>query len=190
MKDKYLFSFQAFVSELRANPEKKEIVEDYEKIFGPMPDDFKETDIYKQYVGKFTPSKQFKLITPDDLESDFDWELLEQLTAASFSSEYWLKLSEDSTSMYQLNISVRSGGKQIVKKVGVLWSFQILRLFEIYIDEQIKLFSLMDDEDEREAVHAEQEARIKKYRLEVAGLSDDDNFYTKLDKKLEDITKL
>ena len=187
MKNSFLFSFQEFVNELRDNPKKKEIVEDYEKIYGPMPDDFKKTDIYKQYVSKFTPSKQFKLITPDELEFDFDWELLEQLTAASFSSDYWLELSEDTTS-YQLYISVKSGGKQVVKRVEELWSFQISRLFEIYIDEQIKLFSLMDDEDEREAIHAEQKTRIKKHNLITTGLTDDDLFFTGLDKKLESIT--
>ena len=126
---------------------------------------------------------------PDELEFDYDWELLEQLTAASFSSDYWLELSEDNTS-YQLFISVKSGGKQVVKKVEELWSFQISRLFEIYIDEHIKLFSLMGDEDECEAIHAEQKTRIEKYRLQTAGLTDDDHFFTGLDKKLGEITKL
>lgn len=189
MKDKYLFSFQEFIHKLRNNPDKKEIIEDYEKIFGPMPDDFKETDIYKQYVSKFTPSKQFKLIVPDELEFDFDWELFEQLTATSFSSDYWFELSEDATS-YQLYISVKSGGKQIVKRVDELWSFQIHRLFEIYIDEQIKLFSLMDDKEEQEAVQDEQKTRIKKYQLKIDGLTDGDHFFTGLDKKLGEITKL
>lgn len=187
MKNTFLFSFQVFVNELRDNPEKKEIIEDYEKIYGSMPSDFKETDIYKQYVSKFKLSEQFKLIIPDELEFDFDWELLEQLTAASFSSDYWLILSEDA-SMYQLYISVKSGGQQIVKRVGGLWSFQIYRLFEIYIEEQIKLFSLMDEEDEREAIYAEQDTRFRKYRLKISGLMDGDQFFTELDKKLGTIT--
>lgn len=189
MKKTYLFSFEGFINEQRFNPEKKEHIEDYEKIYGPMPNDFKETDIYKQYVSKFKPLKRFKLIVPDELESDFDWELLEQLAAASFSSDYWLELSEDNTS-YQLFLSVKSGGKQVVKKVEELWSFQINRLFEIYINEQINLFALMDDEDESDAVHAEQETKIKKYSLQTAGLTDDDHFFTGLDEKLGEITKL
>ena len=151
MKDKYLFSFQKLVNELRENPEKKEIVEEYEKFYGPMPSEFKETDIYKQYVGKFTRPEHFELVTPDDLQFDFDWELLEQLTAASFSSDYWFEMSED-TASYQLYISVKSDEKRIVKRVDELWSFQIHRLFEIYIDEQIKLFALMTEEEERDAV--------------------------------------
>lgn len=188
MKDNYLFSFQAFVSELREDPEKKEIVEEYEKFYGPMPSEFKETDIYKQYVGKFTHPEHFELVMPDDLQFDFDWELLEQLTAASFSSDYWLEMSDDDTSRYQLYISVKSGGKQIVKRVEELWSFQIHRLFEIYIDEQIKLFALITEEEERDDVIAEQKIRLKKYRLKIAGLSEDDVFFTGLDKKLETIT--
>ena len=189
MKKTYLFSFEGYLNELRLNPEKKERIEKFEEIHGPIPDDFKETNIYKQYLSKFKPSKQFKLIVPEDLEFDYDWELLEQLAAASFSSDYWFELSEDSTS-YQLYISVKSGGKQLVKRIEELWSFQISRLFEIYIDEQINMFALMDDEDENEAILAEQKTRIKKYNLKTAGLTDDDHFFTGLDKKLEEITKL
>jgi hypothetical protein len=68
-----------------------------------------------------------------------------------------------------------------------LWSFQIYRLFEIYIEEQIKLFALMDEENEQEAIHAEQKAKIKKYRLKTAGLKDDDLFFTGLDQKLNQL---
>ena len=191
MTKEFLFSFKEFVDELRDKSEKNEIIENYEAIYGPLPSDFKETDIYKQYVSKFIVPKQFKLIVPSEIEHDFDWVLLEQLTAASFSSEYWLEPSDDPSSTYNLYISVSSGGKKIVKKIEDLWSFQILRLFEIYIDEQIKLFTLMadkdEDESEHEAVSAEQQARLKKYRLLATGLSDEENFFTKLDKELEAI---
>ena len=191
MTNKFLFSFQDYIDECREDSDKSEIIKNYEAIFGPMPSDFKQTDIYKQYVSKFTVPKHFKLIVPSDLTYDFDWELLEQLTAASFSSEYWFAPPDDTSSTYQLYISVSSGGKQVVKKIEELWSFQILRLFEIYIDEQIKLFTLMSDKDEdeseHEAVSAEQKARLKKYHLLTAGLTENEEFFTNLDKKLEEI---
>ena len=167
MKNTYLFSFREFVDELRENPDKKEIIENYEKCYGPMPSNFKETNIYKKYVGKFTPLKLFKLITPSELELDFDWELLEQLIAASFSSDYRFEPSEEAPSMYHLYITVESGGSKVVKKIGELWSFQIYRLFEIYIEEQIALFNLIDEEDEDEPIFAEQKARLRKYRLKT-----------------------
>ena len=185
MKDTYLFSFQELVDSLRENPDKKEMIEEYEKCYGPMPSDFKETDIYKKYVSEFTPSKQFNLITPSELEFDFDWELLEQLTAASFSSDYWFEPSNEDLSMYHLYISVKSGGAKVVKKIGELWSFQIYRLFEIYIEEQINLFTLIDEEDEKEAIIAEQKARLRKYYLLTSGLTENDNFFTGLDNQLE-----
>jgi hypothetical protein len=181
MKNTYLFSFQEFVNELRENPDKKEMIEDYERGYGPMPSDFKETDIYKKYVGEFTPSKQFKLIAPSELEFDFDWELLEQLIAASFSSDYRFEPSEVVPFMYHLYIFVNSGGSRVVKKIGELWSFQIYRLFEIYIEEQINLFTLIDEEDEKDAVFAEQKARLRKYRLLTSALTENDNFFTGLD---------
>lgn len=191
MMNKFLFSFQEFIDECRENSDKSEIIKNYEAIFGPMPSDFKQTDIYKQYVSKFTVPKHFKLIVPSELMHDFDWKLLEQLTAASFSSEYRFVPSDDISSTYQLYISVTSGGKKVVKKIEELWSFQILRLFEIYIEEQIKLFTLMSDKDEddseHEAISAEQKARLKKYRLLTEGLTENEEFFTNLDKKLEAI---
>ena len=61
MTKEFLFSFKEFVDELRDKPEKNEIIENYEAIYGPMPFDFKETDIYKQYVSKFIVRNRARL---------------------------------------------------------------------------------------------------------------------------------
>jgi hypothetical protein len=51
-----------------------------------------------------------------------------------------------------------------VKTVSELWSFQILRLYEIYIEEQINLHILMhEDEEEKSALTQEREMRLKKW---------------------------
>jgi hypothetical protein len=46
-----------------------------------------------------------------------------------------------------------------------LWSFQILRLYEIYIEEQMNLQILMNEEDEweKEALISERQVRLKKW---------------------------
>lgn len=187
MEETYLFSFLHFVNKMREYPDKKNIIEEYENYYGPMPADFRETDIYKKYVSKFTLPEGFRLITPDELALDFDWELLEQLIAASLSSDYWYELSEDTTS-YQLNVSVAHNGVKVVKKIKELWAFQILKLYKIYIEEQIKLFTLMaEDDEEYEAIAAEQKTRIKKYNLKTSGLKNSNDFFNELNQKLETI---
>ncbi len=79
-----LFNFQAFIAELREKADKKEIVEKYEKWFGPLIGDIKDQQRYKEYLINFS-NQDFRL--PEELKEEFDWKLLLQLVAGSFSSE-------------------------------------------------------------------------------------------------------
>ena len=83
-----LFDFPAFIDELREKEDKKEIVEKYEKLFGKIQGDIKEQVWYKNYLSQF-PSQVY--ITPEDLDDDFDWDMLQKLVVGSFSSDYELK---------------------------------------------------------------------------------------------------
>lgn len=71
-----LFDFQAFVEELREKPEKKQIVEKYEKLFGAIQGDIKDQIWYTEYLTKFEP---LPYEIPEELKDDFDRDLLEQL---------------------------------------------------------------------------------------------------------------
>jgi hypothetical protein len=65
-----------------------------------------------------------------------------------------------------LYIAVKSWDQSIVKTVSELWSFQILRLYEIYIEEQMNLQILMNDKEEwweRDALISERQVRVKKW---------------------------
>jgi hypothetical protein len=68
-----------------------------------------------------------------------------------------------------LYIAVKSWDQSIVKTVSELWSFQILRLYEIYIEEQMNLQILMNEEEsedwewEKEALISERQVRLKKW---------------------------
>jgi hypothetical protein len=155
-----LFDFQAFIEELREKEDKKQIVEKYEKLFGAIQGDVKDQPRYTEYLSKFTFQKY---LTPEELEDDFDWELLQRLVLGSFSSDYELKMDEKKKG-FDLFIAVKSGDQSVVKTVSELWSFQILRLYEIYIEEQINLHVLMhEDEAEKSALTSEREMRIKKW---------------------------
>ena len=159
-----LFDFHAFIEELREKEDKKEIVEKYERLFWKIQWDIKDQIWYTDYLSKF-PSQSF--LTPEDLDDDFDWDILEKLVIGSFSSDYELK-QDDKDGDWELYIAVKSWDQSIVKTVSELWSFQILRLYEIYIEEQMNLQILMNEEDEdweseKEALISEREVRLKKW---------------------------
>ena len=159
-----LFDFPAFINELREKEDKKEIVEKYEKYFWKIQWDIKDQIWYTDYLAKFSAQPY---LTPEDLDDDFDWDILEKLVIGSFSSDYELKQNEKDGD-WELYIAVKSWDQSIVKTVSELWSFQILRLYEIYIEEQMNLQILMseeseDGESEKEALISEREVRLKKW---------------------------
>lgn len=154
-----LFDFQAFIEELKEKEDKKQIVEKYESLFGEIRGDIKDQPWYTDYLAKF-PFQAY--LTPDELEDDFDRSILQKLVLGSFSSDYELK-SDEKKKGSDLFIAVKSGDQSVVKTVSELRSFQILRLYEIYIEEQINLHILMhEDEEEKTALTAEREMRLKK----------------------------
>ena len=155
-----LFDLPSFIQELREKEDKKEIVEKYENIFWEIKWDIKDQIWYTDYLSRF-PFQSY--ITPEDLEDDFDWDILQKLVTGSFSSDYELK-QKDKNSWWELYIAVKSWDQSIVKTVSELWSFQILRLYEIYIEEQMNLQILMsEEEEEKEALISEREVRLKKW---------------------------
>lgn len=161
-----LFDFPAFIDELREKEDKKEIVEKYEKLFGKIQWDIKDQIWYTGYLAQF-PSQAY--LTPEDLDDDFDWDILEKLVIGSFSSDYELK-QDEKKEWWELYIAVKSWDQSIVKTVSELWSFQILRLYEIYIEEQMNLQILMNEEEEewdREALTSERQVRLKKWNAVI-----------------------
>ena len=154
-----LFDFNAFIGELRENAEKKEIIEKYENALWEIAWGLKEQIRYRDYLSTFSP---IKYLVPDELQNDFDRDLLQQLVLWSFSSDYELKASEWQE-LPELYIAVKSWDQSIVKKVSELWSFQIQRLYEIYVEEQINLEILRQwSEDEKNAIEQERVMRQKR----------------------------
>ena len=157
-----LFDFPAFIEELKEKEDKKEIVEKYEKYFWKIQGDIKDQIWYTDYLSKFSFQSY---LTPEDLDDDFDWDMLQKLVVGSFSSDYELK-QDNKDGWWELYIAVKSWDQSIVKTVSELWSFQILRLYEIYIEEQMNLQILMNDKEEwweRDALISERQVRVKKW---------------------------
>jgi len=156
-----LFDFNAFIWELRENSEKKEIIEKYESALWEIAGWLKEQIRYRDYLSTFSPRKY---LVPDELQNDFDRDLLQQLVLWSFSSDYELKAAEWQE-IPELYIAVKSWDQSIVKKVSELRSFQIQRLYEIYVEEQINLEILRQwSEDEKKAIEQERIMRQKRWQ--------------------------
>ena len=79
-----LFNFSMFIQDLRENPEKKEVVEKYEKFFGEITGDVVDQLWYTEYCKTFSACAY---LVPEELAKDFDWQLLMILVASSFSSD-------------------------------------------------------------------------------------------------------
>ena len=160
-----LFDFQSYVAELREKDEKKETVEKYEKFFGPLQWVIKDQIWYNDYVSKFAP---LSYLVPEEIKDDFDRDMLIQLVASSFSSDGVFD-SQNEKDQADFVISVQSGDQVVVKKVSELWGFQILRLFEIYVEEQMNLQILIaEDEKEKEAILAQRESRLNRRKIVVS----------------------
>lgn len=167
-----LFNLIAYIEELREKEEKKETVLKYEKFFGPIEWTIQDQIWYKEYVQHFE-TVNYKI--PTELENDFDRKLLMQLVAASYSSEGTLDTQVSEGENYDFLITVASWDKVVVKKVSELRGFQILRLYEIYVEEQMNLQILIAEDDaekkseeektEKIAVLAQREARSKRRKL-------------------------
>lgn len=157
-----LFNFQTFIADLRENEEKKEVVEKFEKHFGPITGDAKDQNRYTEYTSKF---KSVDYLVPEELKDDFDRPFLMELVASSFSSDGLIESVEDQD-LPEFVISVQSGDQVVVKKVSELRGFQILRLYEIYIEEQMNLQVLIaEDEKEKEAIMAQRDARMHRRNI-------------------------
>ena len=132
-----LFDYVGFLDELFEKEDTQHIILQYESIFGKIPNDIGKCEFFRNYLRFIDP---IDYNVPNILADDFNWELLLQLTVCSFSSSYQLKEEDGKVELY---ITVSSNGIEVTKKVSELWSFQILRLFEIYIEEQLNLGNLL-----------------------------------------------
>ena len=150
-----LYDFSNHIQELQDNSKKKEeILDRYTKYYGSLDGmDIYDTTFCKEYLTKFEYS--FLPASPEDLEDDFDWDLLVKLVAGSFSSDYDLILDEEwkknpiGMPKAHIYITVKLGEQNVTKDIEELWSFQIIRLYEIYAEEQMSLFVLMAEEREK-----------------------------------------
>lgn len=181
-----LFDFLKFVEDLREKEDKKEVIQKYEKHFGPIEGDIKDQSWYTEYMSLFA-IRPFAL--PEDIADDYDWDLLEQFIAASFSSEWTFEKNDDGE--LEFVVSVTSGDKVVVKKISELRGFQIVRLYEIYIEEQMNLQILMkENEVEKEEIINIRETKQQRWKMvtdRADKVDENDNYEEEKTEQLDDL---
>ena len=169
MDKKYeLFDFQGIIEELK---EKHDGEEKFDKLMEGIDENsvIEDMPFYKDYLSKFDVERAFdgyKLkAVEEELLSKDDLFLLFRLMFASLSSSYDILYDYKSHSV-DISVSVTSGDQSITKKISELWSFQIIRMFEIYIDELIN-FCIKIDSNETEYLEDERKLRLMVFEKKV-----------------------
>ena len=150
-----MFNYDNFSKKICADPEKEERIKKYEEKYGIGKGSIIEDHpFYTNYLSKFNTC--FELITPDDVVmGPQEWDLLARLVYGSFSSSYSFILDEEwkrnPTDKIRVHLCISTNdnqGKHASKRLDELFSLQVERLFEIYVNEQIELLTLHDKEEE------------------------------------------
>jgi len=165
--EKLVFNYDAFFKRMKKDPDKREATLMYELLFGNQDGlTVQDQPFYKDYLSQFvTP---FQVAIPD--EGDHDWGLLLSLIFGSFYSEYTMTLEEEWKQnpvvppMVQLAITVHFGGQSVTRKLDELFDVQIIRLYEIYVDEQINSAIIRQEEGGEEVIDSQRERRVSLYK--------------------------
>lgn len=161
-----LFNFEEFISEMREKEDKKEMINAYEAAYGPIQWDIYEQEWYKNYLANFD---YVPYHTPEEMEDDFDRNLLQKLILGSMSTNYELANNPE-TNVPDLLITISDESQSITKNVADLWSFQILRLYEIYVEDHMSTQTMYKEEEDAiqngetqsNAIQAERDMRLRK----------------------------
>ena len=173
-KKHYLFQFYSFVKEALESEKYHDSIVNYGKAYESLEDIvLEDTTLYKDYLSKFDISG-FEIKPPEGLEDEFDYELLVRLIVSSLSSDYVLSLDDtwkdnpnvSAEPLTNVSVFVKTESGNIKKDLQELWSFQVLRLFEIYLREQIDLAILFAElkEDEKGLTTDVQEERLLRHK--------------------------
>lgn len=175
MDKKYeMFDFQSIITQLK---EKHDGEEKFKKFIEGLNDNstIEDMPFYKDYLSKFEVERVFDDFNLTDVEdvllSKDDLFMLFRLIVASFSSSYDILYDKQSKTI-DLSISVKSSEQFITKKISELWSFQIMKMFDIYVNEQIELSIEDYDPEELEEFKDQRKIRLMIFEKKVRQIHD------------------
>ena len=172
-----LFNYQIVINAIRDEVKNGKKLE-CELFLDDIAEDaeFEDLPLYKEYLFLFHVEHDLEELglgvhfRPGLTDFDADCLPLLRLIAASFSSTYELEY-DDETNSVNLIITSVSQGKSVTKKLHDLWHFQISRLFEIYIEEQLNLEAVrLNSETEKEEVEKERKMKLLVFHKKIQQL--------------------
>ena len=191
-KDYILFNFQHILAQQK---EKHDGNEQFEKLMKGIDEMSVVEDLpfYKDYLARFDVEKAFdgiNLAAEDKIQLSRDeLYLLFRLIFASFSSTYEI-LYDKPTNSVDVSISVKYSEEMITKKVAGLWTFQIDRMFEIYMNELFELNIYEYDAEEQEDFETEQKVRLMIFEKKVRKMNQQIRDLQEADEILSDLDDL
>jgi hypothetical protein len=156
-----IYNLLAHKQALLQDEAKQDIITNYEQYYGCLPASLQELQIYDSYLKKFDV-EHISLNFPSELDGVFNWILLIQLASASFSTEVDFSLAANGK--IEVVLYVEHGGNSITRKLSELSGYLVLRLVQIWVEEQLNLeFFVASDVNEMEAIFAKRGLRLNKF---------------------------
>jgi hypothetical protein len=138
-----------------------ETITNFEHYYGKLPAEVEELQVFESYLSKFEFDYDI-LNIPQDLANDFNCELLLQLALGSFGTEVDFVLADNNKIDVIFKVSTIEAC--ISKKLTELWSFQVSRLFEIFVTELLNLeYLAASDAREMEAIYAKRSIKLSAF---------------------------
>ena len=170
-----LFNFQSIIKGIRDNVKSGKKLQ-CEQLLDDITEEteYEELPLYKEYLSLFDVEHDLgdlELLFPSALdEFKADAPSVLRLVAASFSTTYDLQYNAETNSV-DLIIAVKNQEKSITKKLKDLWSFQIIRLFENYIEEQLNLEALrLNSEAGKRSIEEERKVKLMVFQKKIQQL--------------------
>lgn len=191
-KDYKLFNFQQILEQQKEKHAGNEL---FEKLMEGIDENSVVEDLpfYKDYLARFDVEKAFdgiNLATEEKIQLSRDeLYLLFRLIFASFSSTYEI-LYDKPTNSVDVSISVKTSEQMITKNVAELWTFQIDRMFEIYMNELFELNISELDAEEQEHFETEQKVRLMIFEKKVRKMNQQIRDLQEADEILSDLDDL
>ena len=144
----------------------------YEVYNGIMNQNLSVEDLpfYKNYLGKFDLKEalgDFRLVTPPECQdslNDADYDLLLRFIFGSLSNTYQLQFDETEKTV-EVSICAEAHGQQLTRKLQDLSFFQIGRMLEIYLQEQLGYDNIFFTNEEREDLDEEREKHLVEFEM-------------------------
>ena len=130
--------------------------------------ELEDLSFYKEWLSKFDVEHDLEglELACDPILEDFsdDFLLLLKFVAAASSSTYSLDYDAD-TNKVIVSIKAENDEMSVVEKLDTLVPFQIFQLFKIYLNEQLCLAGLLEEDEEvREALDEERNYIMEFYQ--------------------------